>query len=175
MILEADVSKAQADNPRSFNLQVMPFSIAVLRDENTEHVLITEGLRQLRLELQGATVLEGPVSLRFRIPALSHIPPKVLSLRRLFALWRSQRLPPRLFVADPVVKRRIRALRALDARHAGASQRDMVIAFFGKRMADEQSFDSSRKKIVRLLKLAERRLEVARQRFFCEGDGYWED
>ena len=51
----------------------------------------------------------------------------------------------------------------------------MVIAFFGKRMADEQSFDSSRKKIVRLLKLAERRLEVARQRFFCEGDGYWED
>ncbi|UZW54373.1 DUF2285 domain-containing protein [Sphingobium sp. JS3065] len=79
-------------------------------------------------------------------------------------------MPRPLFPADPVVARRVQALQVLDAHQAGAGQRETVIAVLGPKMADAVSFDSSRKKIGRLLKLAEQRVEIGYRRFLSDED-----
>lgn len=169
-MLEARARKAVAGDANALDFRDLPLSIAVLRDGGTEHVLIADGLRHVRLQLHGATILNGPVRLSFTVPSLRHVIPQILGLRRLSALWRLRRLPRPLFPADPVVARRVQALQVLDARRAGAGQRETVMAVLGPKMADAVSFDSSRKKIGRLLKLAEQRVEIGYRRFLSDGD-----
>lgn len=143
----------------------LPMGATVLREGRYEHVLIADGVRQLRMQLCGVSVLSGPVALEFRHRGLEHMRSCILALERLTALWRWRRFPAPLFRVDPVVARWVRALRALDARRAGAGQRDIVIAVLGEKFADERSFDSSRKTVARLLRLAEQRLEMGWRRF----------
>lgn len=174
MVLEAKTQPAMAGDPDALDLFALPVSVAIFDDGEAEHVLIADGLRHLRLQLHGARISRGPVRLSFAVPSLRHIPPKVLLLRRLSALWRLHRLPRPLFPVDPVVMRWVRALQALDARQAGAGQREIVIAVLGPKMADARSFDSSRKKVARMLALAERRVEISFRRFLSDSDWDWE-
>jgi hypothetical protein len=174
MVLEAKVRKATIGDTDALHFQALPLNIAVLRDDTTEHVLIADGLRHVRMQLRGASILDGPVRLSFTVPSLRHALPQILVLRRLSALWRLRRLPRPLFPVDPVVVRRVQALQILDARRAGAGQRATVIAVLGPKMADAVSFDSSRKKIGRLLKLAQQRVEIGYRRFMSEHDWSWE-
>lgn len=174
MVLEAAVCKAAIGDADALDFRDLPLSIAVLHDGTAEHVLIADGLRQVRMELHGASILHGPVRLSFTVPSLRHVLPQILVLRRLSALWRLRRLPRGLFPADPVVTRRVQALQVLDARRAGAGQQGTVIAVLGPKMADAVSFDSSRKKIGRLLKLAQRRVEIGYRRFMSDRDWNWE-
>lgn len=174
MVLEAEAHPATACDPEILDLFALPVSAAILDDGEVEHVLIADGLRHLRLAVRGVSILRGPVRLSFAVPSLQHIPPKVLLLRRLSALWRLHRLPRPLFPADPVVARWVRALQALDARQAGAGQREIVVAVLGPKMADARSFDSSRKKVARMLALAEHRVEVSFRRFLSDSAWDWE-
>jgi hypothetical protein len=173
MVLKAVARRAGHGDAEALNIRDLPVSVAVLRDGRSEHVLIADGLRQLRLELHGASILRGPVRLSMGVPSLRHIIPKVVLLQRLSALWRLHRFPRPLFPADPVVARRLLALQAFEARRAGAGQREIVIAVMGERRADGKSFDSSRKAVARLLDLAERRIETSYRRFVLDGD--WQD
>ena len=174
MVLQARVHKAATGDADALDLQALPLNIAILRDGTTEHVLIADGLRHVRMQLRGASILDGPVRLSFTVPSLRHVLPQILVLRRLSALWRLRRLPRPLFPVDPVVVRRVLALQVLDARRAGAGQQETVIAVLGPKMADAVSFDSSRKKIGRLLKLAQRRVEIGYRRVMSDRDWSWE-
>jgi hypothetical protein len=111
------------------------FSALLKGEDPLEHVLLSDGLRSLQLDVAGGTMLAGPVRLRFRLEGLRAIEPSLLTLRRLAALDRLGRMPQKLFPAERRALRWILALRALDARRHGASQREVAEALFGPERA----------------------------------------
>ncbi|WP_342249695.1 DUF2285 domain-containing protein [Sphingomonas sp. OTU376] len=98
------------DDPEGFDLARVGCFSAVLRgDDPVEHVLLSDGLHRLRLDVRGGTVTHAPVCFRFVFDGLRKIDAPLLTLQRLVAVGR----------------------RALDAREAGASQRDVAETLFG--------------------------------------------
>ncbi|MEP9360034.1 DUF2285 domain-containing protein [Sphingomonas sp. KR3-1] len=93
--------------------------------------MLTDGLHQLRLDVRGGTLTRGPVRLHFEFEGLAEIDAALLTLRRLVAVDRRGKIPLGLFAKEPRAGRWIAAARALDAREAGASQRDVAETLFG--------------------------------------------
>jgi hypothetical protein len=123
---------AVSDDPVGFDLAHVGCFSAVLRGSDPlEHVLLTDGLRRVRLDIRGGTLTRGPVLLRFAFEGLRTIQPPLLTLRRLIAFDRFGVMPLRLFGAERRAERWIAALRADDAHRAGGSQRDIAEALFG--------------------------------------------
>jgi len=125
-----------------------------------EHLLIGDGTCQVRLDVTDGTVLEGPVWLRFEFTGLAGMEVKLLTLRRLVALVRLGRFPRGLFPLPPVrrARRWMMALRALDARRAGATHREIAAALFGEtRVAADWDGSSAylRCRVQRLIRLGE--------------------
>jgi hypothetical protein len=149
-----------SDDPEGFELGRSGCFTAVLRgEEPLEHVLLTDGLHRLRLDVRGGTVTELPVRLRFTFDGLRSIEASLLTLRRLVAFDRRGTMPLGLFSIDRRSERWIAALRADDARGAGASQRDIAQLLFGaERVRDDWPVPSDylRSKIRRLLRVGER-------------------
>jgi len=169
MVLAAATQATAADDPEALDLFSLPMSAVILRDGATEHVLLADGPRRMRLALHGDSIADGPVRLYYdRFGDFSPLRWKLLLFNRLYALWRLHRFPKPLFPADPIVARRVRALRAYDAHLDGAGQQDIIIGILGPKMADADSFDSSRKTVKRMLELAERRIEIG-WRLFLSG------
>jgi hypothetical protein len=105
---------------------------AVLRGaEPCEHVLLSDGLHNLRLEVRHGSLLAGPARLRFLLDGLNRIDPPLLTLRRLVAFHRLGRMPRQLFPREPRIDRAILVLRAWDARAAGASRREIAALLLG--------------------------------------------
>jgi hypothetical protein len=120
------------NDPNGFDLARVGCFSAVLRGEDPlEHVLLSDGLHRLRLDVWGGTVTHGPVCFRFVFDGLRKIDAPLLTLQRLVAVGRRGVMPLGLFAAERRAERWIAALRALDAREAGASQRDVAETLFG--------------------------------------------
>jgi hypothetical protein len=129
-------------------------SILKLPDE-TEHLLLSDGQRQLQLAVTEGTLLEGPVRLRCTLRGMRDIERKALSLRRLSFCRRLGRLPRSLYVREPAAARWIDKLRALDAVAAGASRREIAAGLIGEgRVAAEWSgrSDHLRLRVQRLVR-----------------------
>jgi len=109
--------------------------VVVLREPSgAEYLLIGDSACHVRLDVTGGTILEGPVRLRLEFVDLAGMEAKLLTLRRLIALVRLGRFPRGLF-SLPSKRRAHRwmmALRAWDARRAGASHREIAAALFGE-------------------------------------------
>ncbi len=169
MVLAATARATASDDPEALDLFSLPISAVILRDGATEHVLLADGPRRMRMTLRGDSIASGPVRLIYdRYGDFSPLRWKILLLNRLYALWRLHRFPCPLFPLDPVVARRVRALQAYDAHKDGAGQGEIIVAVLGPKMADEKSFDSSRKQVKRMLELAKRRIEIGRQLFLTD-------
>lgn len=169
MVLAATTQATAPDDPEALDLFSLPMNAVILRDGATEHVLLADGPRRMRMALHGDSITNGPVRLTYdRYGGLSVLRWKNLLFSRLYALWRLHRFPRPLFPADPVVGRRVRALQAYDAHRAGAGQKEIIVAVLGANMADAKSFDSSRKTVKRMLELAERRIEIGRRLFLSD-------
>lgn len=137
-----------------------------------EHIVIADGLRRLRLELRGASVLDGPVVLHILLET-SELDRRIEALRRLAGLMRTGRLLHSLYPPDPRAARYALALAAWDAAEAGASQRDIIGSVLHETLVrgdltDERRFDSLRMRVARLLKQAEARIEAGGRRFLGE-------
>lgn len=149
------------DDQDAFDLARLACPILVLRDASgVEHLLIGDGSCHVRLDVTSGTVLEGPVHLRFEFAGLAGMETKLLTLRRLVALVRLKRFPRGLFPLPPArrTRRWMMALRALDARRAGASHREIAAALFGE-TAVEADWDGPsaylRCRVQRLIRLGE--------------------
>jgi len=121
-------------DPDALDLLRLPCS-TVLQEHGPdgEQVLIGDGRGQIRLDIRHGTALQGPVRLRYELAGLSGLEPKLLTLQRLAALMRLKRFPRRIGSPSAPPPRSVMALRALDARRAGASQREIAAALFGDR------------------------------------------
>jgi hypothetical protein len=155
-------------DPAGFDLARVGCFSAVLRGRDPlEHVLLSDGLHRLRLDVRGGTVTRGPVSLRFFFEGLRTINAPLLTLQRLVAVNRRGVMPLRLFSAERRAGRWIAALRADDMRRCGGSQRDIAEALFGSSRVQEDwtaGSDYLRSQVRRLLGFG------ARMR-----DGGWRD
>jgi hypothetical protein len=134
MVLPVEAYPAAAiDDDDAFNLLSVPHAVTVLRSLDGEHVLITDGPRSIRLDVIVGSMLCGPVRLDYRLSGFDGVEAKVITLRRLLALWRLGRLPLSLFPPERKARRWAMVLQAYDGMQAGASQREIAIALFGEK------------------------------------------
>lgn len=115
---EADADQSSADR---FDLARFAAIATVVRDEGAEHVLLSDGLASLRLDMAAGSLLVGPVCLAWRLAGIAALDGPLATLHALVRLCRSGRLdPPRPRSRN---RRLVLLLRAHDALRAGASQR----------------------------------------------------
>lgn len=97
----------------------------------TEHILLSDGLRAIRIDLAAGSLAAGPGALRWQIDGLATAEPQLLALRRLAALARTGRFARSLHRPERRARRWIEMLRVHDALVAGASHREIVEGLFG--------------------------------------------
>ncbi len=103
-------------------------SLVSIVDDGTgrEHLLISDGLRAIRIDIVAGSVREGPVQLRFLIAGQESAERPLLTLRRLLVLCRSGWFSPALHPPDTRAGRFVLMLRAHDALADGATQREIA-------------------------------------------------
>jgi len=158
-VLGCDVVPGDGD----FDVGTIGCFTALLKGQGArEHLVVADGLRRVRLDVAGRSLLDGSLRLRFRLEGLEGIEPPLLTLRRFSAFARLGRMPRQLFPADRRAPRWALALRAGDASRCGASQREVAEAIFGgERVRSEWngSSDYMRSQVRRMLGYASRMTE----------------
>lgn len=157
-VLQVDAVPAVSTADNSFDLARFAAMISVVQSAACrEHIAISDGFHRIRIDVAMGSLLQGPVVLRHHLSGIDRLDQKLLTLRRLIALHRYGRFASSLFPVGPQTKRFVRALRVYDALQAGASQRDIAIALFGKAVVDDDwkaTSDYLRLRVRRLVALA---------------------
>lgn len=100
-----------------------------------ERLLLSDGRRAVRLDVEGAGLREGPVRLEYRIHGFAAAEAPLTVLRRLAALASTGRFSGKLHPPDRRSRRQILLLRAHDALAAGADQRTIAGELLSERAA----------------------------------------
>lgn len=103
----------------------------VIRAGTTSHVLASDGIRSIRLDLIGDEAFDRPVMLSWRIAHDPGVEEQIAALAQFTALLRLHRFAHSLHPVELRSRRWILMLRAHDATVAGATLRDMVSGIFG--------------------------------------------
>jgi hypothetical protein len=131
-VVAVEASPASAGDPDAVDLMRFPCPVLLVRSASgAEHLLIGDRKSNVRLDVVSGTVHEGPVRLRYGLVQATEIEAKLLTIRRLAALIRLGRFPRKLFPPARQARKWMIALRALDARRAGATHREIAVALFG--------------------------------------------
>lgn len=99
--------------------------------ETSEHILLSDGLHAIRIDLAGGSLVGRPAALRWRIDGLALAGPQLLALRQLISLAETGRFARSLHRPERRAHRWIAMLRVHDALAAGASHREIVAGLFG--------------------------------------------
>lgn len=111
----------------SFELtRLQSISRLVTASDGREHLLISDGLHSIRLDLLSGSLKEGPVRLQYRLAGFGSAERPLLTLRRLLALWRIGRFAAALHPVEARAGRFVLMLRAHDALASGATQREIA-------------------------------------------------
>lgn len=125
-VLEADAVPAD-EACDSFELvRLREVSTTVIDRGGEEHLLISDGLHALRIDVLSGSLKEGPVRLRYRLAGFACAERPLLTLRRLLALWRTGRFSKALHPIETRAGRFVLMLRAWDADASGATQREIA-------------------------------------------------
>lgn len=124
-VLEADALPAD-DARNSFELARVAAISTIVADGEQEHLLVSDGLRAIRLDLLSGSLRRGPVRLHYRLAGLASAERPLLTLRRLLALWRTGRLSAQLHPVEARAARFVLMLRVHDALASGATQREIA-------------------------------------------------
>lgn len=123
------------------------------------HLLISDGLRAIRIDMLSGTVAGGPAELRYRLAGLTSAERPLLTLRRLLALWRTGRFCRSLHSSEARARRWLLMLRAHDALAAGADQREIAAVLLSADAAEPRWRNRSpsiRSQVQRLVRGARR-------------------
>jgi hypothetical protein len=110
----------------AFELQRFSAIATLVTREQSEHLLLSDGFRTLRLDGPPGTFVAGPVSLRYMLQGVAAAERPLLTLRRLLALCRSGSFPRSLWPRETRARRWILMLRAYDALATRADQREIA-------------------------------------------------
>lgn len=134
-------------------------STPVTTADGREHLLISDGLRTIRIDVLAGTIARGPADLRYRLAGLASAERPLLTLRRLLALWRTGGFCNSLHPHEARAKRWLLMLRAHDALAAGANQRAIAAELLRGAASRERwrvEAPSLRSQVQRLVKGARR-------------------
>lgn len=116
----------------AFDLErVSASSTLVKAPDGREHLLISDGLHTIRIDVLAGSLASGPVGLRYRLAGLASVECPLLTLRRLLALWRTGRFCRSLHPDEAMARRWVLMLRAHDALASGAAQRAIAGELLG--------------------------------------------
>ena len=101
-------------------------STLVSAADGREHLLMSDGLRAIRIDVAAGTIADRSAELRFRLHGLASAERPLLTLRRLLALCRTGRFCRSLHAPEARARRWVLMLRARDALAAGAGQREIA-------------------------------------------------
>lgn len=124
-VLEADALPT-GDARNAFDLARVAGMSMIVVDNGREHLLVSDGLRAIRLDLLSGSVRRGPVRLHYRLAGLASAEGPLLALRRLLALWRTGRFSAQLHPVEARAARFVLMLRVHDALASGATQREIA-------------------------------------------------
>lgn len=110
----------------SFDLEALRPFASILEDQAGEHLLLSDGLRTIRLDAVRGSFRGGPASLHYRLWGLRSAELPLLTLRRFLALVRSGRFSRALHRREARARRRVLMLRAADALAHEADQREIA-------------------------------------------------
>lgn len=143
------------------------FSVLVRSADGAEHLLLSDGQRTLRLDVQRGSLANGPVELRYLLAGFASAEAPLLTLRRLLALQRSGRLARSLHRPETRARRWILMLRARDAFAAGADQRAIAESLLSREAAGPRW----RSRVSSLRSQVQRLVRGAR---LMAGGAYWD-
>lgn len=122
----AETASSNPDNI-AIDFQRLCADVSVLKlASGKEHVRLSCGTHSIALEIGSGTVLRGPVYLKFQIGNFGTVPAQILTMDRLFTLWRLHKFRKKDFRLDQRRFRWLLALKALDMEQAGLSQREIA-------------------------------------------------
>ena len=108
------------------------------RESGTEHLLLSDGLRAIRLDVLAGSLAQGPVQLRYLLGGVASAEPPLLTLRRLLVLCRTGTFGRSLHRPEVKARRWVMMLRAWDALAAGADQREIAAALLSASAAERR-------------------------------------
>jgi hypothetical protein len=109
-----------------------------------EHLLLRRDNCAVQLQCGGAALRRtGEYQILYELD-FKDLEPKLITIKRLRALFLSQPFPRQLIRADPRGRRLHLILQALDGHLAGASYREIAIALFGVERVQADWSDASR-------------------------------
>jgi hypothetical protein len=120
----------------AFDLDRFAALAKMVEDEGGEHLLLSDGLRTVRLDGPADTFRGGPVSLRYHLKGVAAAERPLLSLRRFLALCRKGSFSRTLHQPEHSARRWIRMLRAYDALSTGADQREIARELLSRSVGD---------------------------------------
>lgn len=125
-VLEATAT-APATAKDAFDVSRHSGLVTLITDaEKGEHILLSDGLNTIRVDLIAGSIAEGPVELHYLLSGRASAKAPLLVLRRLLALEEGCGFSRTLHPREPRARRWILALRAHDALAAGAGQREIA-------------------------------------------------
>lgn len=134
-VLAADACSSTARSD-TFDLETLRKLATIIEDEDGEHLLLSDGLRTVRLDVRGGSFVGGPVCLCYRLCGLVSAEPSLLTLRRLLALCRSGRFARSLHPREARARRWALMLRAADALAGGTDQREIARVLLSRSVAE---------------------------------------
>ena len=135
-VVEATAAEEGADDDR-LDLRRLKLLVTLVAGPNgTEHLLLSDGFRSVRVDIVSGTLRTGPARLRYQLEGLRSLDKQLLTLQQLLALARTGQFSSMLHPRDRRARRWIMLLRTQDALAAGASQREIAVELLGKSAAD---------------------------------------
>ena len=156
-VLEADAVQEGAPADQLNLERLAGFVTLAVGRKGTEHLLLSDGMRSIRIDLLSGTLRFGPALLRYHLAGIRIAEP-LLVLRQLLALCRSGRFSAMLHPREQRAVRWVLLLRTYDALVAGASQRDIAEQLLGLEPTERWRLQASsvRSRAQRLVREARR-------------------
>lgn len=132
-VLLADATPAGAPGNRFDLARFAGLATIVRGPAGTEHVLLSDGVAGLRLDILSGSLIAGPACLTYRLAGLSALGAPLATLRGLLRLWRTGRLAPPL--PSGRNRRLVLLLRAADGLAHGARQRELAAVLLSREAA----------------------------------------
>lgn len=159
LVLTVDVDGTAVSCADEIDVEQMRDLARIIVGDGAERLLLSDGLRAIRLDGPPGAFSCGPVCLRYSIEGLVSAEPSLLTLRRFLAFCRAGHFSRSLHRREVRTGRWILMLRAHDALVAGADQRQIAEELFSRSVAKPRwrtRNPSVRSQVQRLVRLARR-------------------
>lgn len=171
-VIRATVQSDLAPPEDSIDLLQWPELVTVaIDDDQSEHLLLSNGERALRIDVIEGTLIGCPAALGYFLHGIQALPAPLSALDQLRMLRRTGQLASRSRRSSGLQRRWILELRVADALLAGADQQEIARALFGAAVAPQRWRIASaayRRRVQRLVLRARQSLDAPLDRQWFE-------